>query len=262
MDDGNLDRGDAGAPGLVAAGGEGTPAPAVHAGTGRGLSWGIPDGLLGPERRKTGWMRAEAAGDPAPGVNRRCSVVDAGTPTPCATWCGTMPWRPWPTRMRFWFSTRPASSSGEGLVRRASPAHRLGRHDHHLSDRRVRDLRLAARSCVHRSGFVTAQDYLPKTTCPRPGPRIQPGWPPPMYRWPDGRPGGLQPGRWGATGATTPASLQPQVASARRHRPNHRVIAAPRAVSSGVVSLAKAMSPSGRTSAARKPSRSCAEPAT
>ena len=23
------------------------------------------DGLLGPERRKTGWMRAEAAGDPA-----------------------------------------------------------------------------------------------------------------------------------------------------------------------------------------------------
>jgi SRSO17 transposase len=24
------------------------------------------DGLLGPERRKTGWMRAEAAGDPGP----------------------------------------------------------------------------------------------------------------------------------------------------------------------------------------------------
>ena len=26
----------------------------------------FPDGLLGPERRKTGWMRAEAAGDPGP----------------------------------------------------------------------------------------------------------------------------------------------------------------------------------------------------
>ena len=25
------------------------------------------DGLLGEERRKTGWMRAEAAGDPCPG---------------------------------------------------------------------------------------------------------------------------------------------------------------------------------------------------
>ena len=24
------------------------------------------EGLLGPERRKTGWMRAEAAGDPGP----------------------------------------------------------------------------------------------------------------------------------------------------------------------------------------------------
>jgi hypothetical protein len=24
------------------------------------------DGLFGPERRKTGWMRAEAAGDPGP----------------------------------------------------------------------------------------------------------------------------------------------------------------------------------------------------
>jgi hypothetical protein len=24
------------------------------------------DGLLGPERRKTGWLRAEAAGDPGP----------------------------------------------------------------------------------------------------------------------------------------------------------------------------------------------------
>jgi SRSO17 transposase len=26
----------------------------------------FPDGLLGEERRKTGWMRAEAAGDPGP----------------------------------------------------------------------------------------------------------------------------------------------------------------------------------------------------
>ncbi len=28
------------------------------------------DGLLGPERRKTGWMRAEAAGDPAHRLRR------------------------------------------------------------------------------------------------------------------------------------------------------------------------------------------------
>ena len=33
------------------------------------------DGLLGPERRKTGWMRAEAAGD-------RGSLAPAGEPRP------------------------------------------------------------------------------------------------------------------------------------------------------------------------------------
>src|SRR3954454_20183642 len=34
---------------------------------GRGGEAGLSlDGLLGPERRKTGWMRAEAAGDPGP----------------------------------------------------------------------------------------------------------------------------------------------------------------------------------------------------
>ena len=30
------------------------------------------DGLLGDERRKTGWMRAEAAGDPGRGDSRHC----------------------------------------------------------------------------------------------------------------------------------------------------------------------------------------------
>ncbi len=34
------------------------------------------DGLLGPERRKTGWMRAEAAGDPGPW--RQQAVVGRG----------------------------------------------------------------------------------------------------------------------------------------------------------------------------------------
>src|ERR687889_1007327 len=40
------------------------------------------DGLLGPERRKTGWMRAEAAGDPGPWrqqavLGRSCWDADA-----------------------------------------------------------------------------------------------------------------------------------------------------------------------------------------
>src|SRR3954466_9385005 len=43
----------------VAVSAGGVPGGAVAAGL-------FLDGLLGPERRKTGWMRAEAAGDPGP----------------------------------------------------------------------------------------------------------------------------------------------------------------------------------------------------
>jgi SRSO17 transposase len=35
------------------------------------------DGLLGDERRKTGWMRAEAAGDPGPW--RQQAILGAGS---------------------------------------------------------------------------------------------------------------------------------------------------------------------------------------
>ena len=38
------------------------------------------DGLLGDERRKTGWMRAEAAGDPGPWRRRRFWAVTGGMP--------------------------------------------------------------------------------------------------------------------------------------------------------------------------------------
>jgi hypothetical protein len=52
------------------------------------------DGLLGAERRKTGWMRAEAAGDPgpwrqAPGVSRPSWGAATGTQMLCAMWCAT-----------------------------------------------------------------------------------------------------------------------------------------------------------------------------
>ena len=49
--------------GIVAAGGEEPDATAERAALNAGL---FVDGLLGDERRKTGWMRAEAAGDPGP----------------------------------------------------------------------------------------------------------------------------------------------------------------------------------------------------
>lgn len=47
------------------------------------------DGLLGEERRKTGWMRAEAAGDPGPWRQQ-------------AIFCGTTPWTRWLITRRCW----------------------------------------------------------------------------------------------------------------------------------------------------------------
>jgi hypothetical protein len=45
------------------------------------------DGLLGAERRKTGWMRAEVI--PAPGGSRPSWGAATGTQMLCAMWCAT-----------------------------------------------------------------------------------------------------------------------------------------------------------------------------
>ena len=60
------------------------------------------DGLLGDERRKTGWMRAEAAGDPGPGGSRRFWAVTGGMPMHCATWRAIMPPSILRTRTQCW----------------------------------------------------------------------------------------------------------------------------------------------------------------
>ena len=52
--------------GLVAAGCEGADAFSVPAGACCGLRGAVSGRTFGEERRKTGWMRAEAAGDPGP----------------------------------------------------------------------------------------------------------------------------------------------------------------------------------------------------
>ncbi len=60
------------------------------------------DGLLGGERRKTGWSRAEAAGDPGPWRQQAILGAGSGTPTPCATSCATTRWRRWPMPTPCW----------------------------------------------------------------------------------------------------------------------------------------------------------------
>ena len=66
------------------------------------------DALLGNEPRKTGWMRAEAAGDCGPW--RQQAILGRGwrDAEPCATSCATTLWKPWPIKTRSLSSTRPA----------------------------------------------------------------------------------------------------------------------------------------------------------
>ena len=67
------------------------------------------DGLFGPERRKTGWMRAEAAGDPGPWGSRRSLGAAAGMPMRCAISYASMSLSTWRTRTPCWWLTRPVS---------------------------------------------------------------------------------------------------------------------------------------------------------
>jgi len=65
------------------------------------------DGLLGEERRKTGWMRAEAAGDPDPWRQQAIPIgqfggVAAGMPMRCATSCAIMRSNTWRRMMPYW----------------------------------------------------------------------------------------------------------------------------------------------------------------
>src|SRR4051812_37079851 len=66
------------------------------------------DGLLGSEPRKTGWMRAEAAGDPGPW--RQQAILGRGRWDGDAlrVSCGTMRWRRWLSRTRCWCWMKPA----------------------------------------------------------------------------------------------------------------------------------------------------------
>src|SRR3954447_26758331 len=81
------------------------------------------DGLLGEERRKTGWVRAQDEGGrpprrepaeprrvtPPPGGSRRSWGVAAGMPTHCAILCARTWSRRLPNRMPSWWWTRQGS---------------------------------------------------------------------------------------------------------------------------------------------------------
>ena len=66
------------------------------------------DTLLGPERRKTGWMRAEAAGDSGPWRQQAVLGRSHWDADALAMLCVTMPLRRWPRGTRCWSLTRAA----------------------------------------------------------------------------------------------------------------------------------------------------------
>ncbi len=66
MDDGCIDRDDAGIMGVFVAGREAAYARVVRTGAAAVNAGLFLDGSLGGERRKTEWMRAKAAVDPGP----------------------------------------------------------------------------------------------------------------------------------------------------------------------------------------------------
>jgi SRSO17 transposase len=106
------------------------------------------EGLLGPERRKTGWMRAEAAGDPGPW--RHQAILGRGS------------WEADALRdiVRDYALETLADPDAvlvieetgflkQGLLWCGASIHRFGGQGHQLPDRRVCRLCLAPRPCLH-----------------------------------------------------------------------------------------------------------------
>jgi hypothetical protein len=60
------------------------------------------EGLLGDEQCKTGWMRAEAAGDPGPWPKRAILAAWIGMRMPCAISYAIMSSSIWRMTMRSW----------------------------------------------------------------------------------------------------------------------------------------------------------------
>jgi len=116
------------------------------------------DGLLGEERRKTGWMRAEAAGDPGPW--RQQAILGRGR------------WDADGLRdiVRDYALETLADDGavlvvdetgflkqGKGVLWRRAAIHGLGGQDHELPNRRLRLLCHEARPRLHRPRALSAQ---------------------------------------------------------------------------------------------------------
>ena len=117
----------------------------------------FPGGLLGDGRRKTGWMRVGAAGDPGPW--RRQAILGRGCWDADALRGPVREQSPgrWPTRTRRRVRARPVFRKGRDVVRRGAAVHGIGGQGHQLPGGRFRLPRLAPRPRLHRPGTVPAE---------------------------------------------------------------------------------------------------------
>jgi SRSO17 transposase len=115
------------------------------------------EGLLGDEQRKTGWMRAEAAGDPGPwGQQAILGRRDWDADALCDIVRGYVI-----EQLADDDAVQVIDETGflkrTSVVRSGAAIHGFGRQDHELPDRCVRVLRLPPWPCVHRSRAVSSE---------------------------------------------------------------------------------------------------------
>ena len=158
IDDGCIDRSDAGAFGFLAARDERAQARAVHAGASCCVGEPVPGACW-----VTSGVRQAGCAQRRPvilvrGGNRLLWAVGAGTRTGCATSCEIMLSKTSPQTMRSWSLMRPASSSRarHPAASRVNIPVRLVSNE--LPHRCIRRLCVCSQPCLYRSGFVLAQE--------------------------------------------------------------------------------------------------------
>ncbi len=135
------------------------------------------DGLVGDERRKTGWMRAEAAGDPGPWRQQAIlgpRSLDADAPARhrarlCGRASGGRTCGAGARRDRI-------PEAGQGIVWRVPSVHGLGRQDHELPSGRVRRLCLLPRPRLYRPRALSAEDLDRRSGAPEGRPCVGRCW--------------------------------------------------------------------------------------
>jgi SRSO17 transposase len=134
------------------------------------------DGLLGPERRKTGWMRAEAAGDPGPW--RQQAILGRGR------------WEADALRDLVCEYVIESLADREavlvldetGFLKQGKASCGVARQ-YTGSAGKITDCRIGVFAAyVSRHGHAFVDRALWRSTCPRPGPTIRPAWRPPTSR--------------------------------------------------------------------------------